>query len=231
MINSCPAVFVYGIPRTAEITPKKMPDETTTEEVTEEKSEETPESEGEGQTPETEAEEPKVEEPVEEPKPEEIPVRSNASYIIQRQKEKIQKLESKLEETEEPESKPDLEARLERIEQITLSQADDRDLLTFFDKEPEAKKYESRIKAYMGHEAYKGVAPEVIYHHLSYSDTRSEASTRRKAADLEAKQTRSAGSSVRDTRSKDTKTAADIKNMTAAQFRDYDQQQAKLARS
>ena|SRR3990167_7186325 len=182
-----------------------------------------------------EAEEPKeseAEEPEKEPEAEEvIPVRSNASYIIQRQKAQIEKLRSEQAEEVEEEPKSDVEARLERIEQMTLGQADDKDLLTFFDKEPEAKKYESRIKAYMGHDAYKGVAPEVIYHHLSYSDTRSEASTRRKAADLEAKQTRSAGSSVRDTRSKDTKTAADIKNMTAAQFRGYDEQQAKLARS
>src|SRR3990167_11252288 len=99
-----------------------------------------------------EAEEPKeseAEEPEKEPEAEEvIPVRSNASYIIQRQKAQIEKLRSEKAEEEDPET---IEARLERIEQMAFVQADDRDLVDFFEKEPEAKKYESRIKAYMGH--------------------------------------------------------------------------------
>jgi hypothetical protein len=206
------------------------------DEVAEEVNEETqvePETEAEVETtPEEKVEEPKEpvkeETPVEEPKPEEIPVRSNASYIIQRQKAQIEKLRAEKVE-EEPTS--DVEARLERIEQMTLGQADDRDLLTFFDKEPEAKKYESRIKAYMTHDAYKGVAPEVIYHHLSYNDARTEASNKRKAADLEARQTRSAGSSVRETRSRDEKTASEIKNMTDKEFREYEQEVQRKARA
>jgi len=211
-----------------------MADENTAEEVIEE-TQETPESESEDQTLETEVEEPEETEVEEESKPEEseeevIPVRSTASYIIQRQKEQIEKLRSEKAEEVEEELKSDVEARLERIEQITLGQADDRDLLTFFEKEPEAKKYESRIKAYMGHEAYKGVAPEVIYHHLSYNDARSEASNKRKAAELEAKQTRSAGSSVRNTRSRDEKTASEIKAMTDKEFREYEQEVQRKAR-
>lgn len=207
-----------------------MAEDTTAEEVKEE-TQVTTEGEGEA-TPEKEAASTVPTETPEEKSSEEsedIPVRSNASFIIERQKRTIEKLRSKPEvETESPD--PVVE-RLDRIEQIAFGQADDRDLNSLFQSDPNAKKYEKRIKAYMQHELYKGVSPEVIYHHLDYQASRSKADSKRKAADLEAGQTKSVGSGIRDTRSKDTKTAEDIKRMTAAEFREYDREQQRLARS
>jgi hypothetical protein len=200
---------------------KEEPQETeiseTTVEDTEE-SEETKPPEEPKETTEPEAEE--------EP---DIPVRSNASYIIDRQKRTIEKLRSKTDEQEEEPSS--LEERLERIEQIALGQADERELTTFFFQEPDAKKYEKQIRVYMSHDAYKAVPPEVIYAYVSRKDRFADADKKRAAADLEAKQTKTAGSSVRDKRSRGTKTADDIKNMTDAEFREYEREQAKLART
>lgn len=196
------------------------------EEVAEEVVEETQPAEVEAEEeskPEPQAEV-KVEETEEKEVPE-IPVRPTASYIIERQKRTIEKLRTK-EEAEDP-----VAERLDRIEQLALGQADDRDLNSFFLEQPQARKYEKQIKAYMGHEAYKAAAPEVIYAYLSRNDRTAEAETKRKVADLEAAQTKSVGSGVRDTRSRDKKTAEDIKNMSEAEFREYDREQARLARS
>lgn len=168
----------------------------------------------------TQVEEPKEETP-EEPKQEEdkIPVRSTASYIIERKNRQIEKLRSQIETDEEVDP---VTERLDRIEQIALGQADDKDLTDLFEREPEAKQYADKIKAYMNHDAYKGVSPEVIYHHLDYQKSKAKTDSKRKAADLEARQTRSVGSGIRDTRSSDTKTAEDIKNMSMKEFMEYD---------
>jgi hypothetical protein len=166
-----------------------------------------------------------------------IPTRPNASYIIERQRKTIERLRSKSDddvekgEEEEVESSDDVTSRLERIEQGLMSQADAQDLNEFFTREPDAKKYEKTIKAYMGHTVYKGVPPEVIYAYLDRKNVKSRTDSKRKAADLDAKQTRSAGSSARDTRSKDTRTAEDIRKMTPAEFKEYDREQQRLARS
>ena len=197
-----------------------MPEETI-EEVTEDQAEETTEDEGEVTPQETteESEETKEQSEV-------IPVRSNASYIIQRQKEKIARLEA-----EKGEDKDPVVERLDRIEELTLGQVEDRELNDFFTKQPEARKFEKTIRAYMDHDAYKASSPEVIYHHVAWDQAQSQADSKRKAADLEAGQTKTAGSSVRDTRRSDKKTADDIRNMTDAEFREYDQEQQRLARN
>jgi len=196
---------------------------------------ETTENEGEGQTPEQEAastESKPVESP-KEPTEEDIPVRPAASYIIERQKRTIERLRSKAEEDVEKDESPNdpIAERLDRIEQIALGQADDRELNDLFISNPDARKYEKRIRAYMGHDAYKAVPPEFIYRALSRDDAAIQADSKRKAADLEARQTRSVGSGIRDTRSRDKKTAEDIRNMTAEEFAEYDREQQRLARS
>lgn len=162
----------------------------------------------------------------------EIPVRSTASYIIARQTRQIEELRSKLNDKEDqpadPISDPVME-RIDHLEKIALGQSDDRELHTLFQDNPDAKQYEKRIRAYMEHDAYKGVAPEVIYHHLSYNDARAQKDSKRKIADLEAGQTKTVGSSVRETRSSNRKTAEDIRNMTDEEFLAYDQEQLRKA--
>lgn len=207
--------------------------EESTEESEEETTEETTEEEEEAS--EVESEEESKEESKEETETV-IPVRSNASHIIDRKDKKIAKLEAELADKDvEEEVKetvdPDITERLERIEQRQLAQADSNDLSSFFEQEPDARKYEKSIKAYMEHGSYKGAAPEVIYHHVAWKDSQSKTDSKRKAADLEAGQTKSAGSGKRDTKSKDARTATDIKNMTNEEFMAYEREQQKLARS
>jgi len=203
-----------------------MPEEETAEEE-EEETQETTEGEGDDQTPKTKVEKVETEEESEETTDEEsdIPVRSTASYIIERKNRQLEKLRTQVKEPE------DLNERLDRLEQLALGQSDDKDLTALFEKEPDAKQYEKTIKAYMEHDAYKGVDPLVIYHHLDYQVSAEKTDSKRKAADLEAGQTKSAGSGARESRSKDQKTAQDIKSMTDAEFVEYEQEQRRLARS
>lgn len=204
-----------------------MPDETTAEEVVEEETlEATPESEGEGETPTNEPESPASDSPEEEE--EDIPVRPNASYIIERQKRKIEQQREELQQREE--SDP-VEERLKRIEEMVLTQAEDRELSSFLEQNPEAREYQDKIKAYMGHEAYKDVAPEVIFHHVSYNDRQAKRSRKRNAAELDASQSKTVGSDVRETKNPTTKTAEDIKNMTDEEFAEWDREQQRLARA
>lgn len=191
------------------------------EEIAEEEVEET--------TPEVEeesTEEPKEEskEETEDPK-EDIPVRSTASYIIERQKRTIEKLRSQ-EESEDP-----VTERLDRIEEIALGQSDERELNEFFEREPDAKQYAPKMREYMKHDAYKGASPEVIFHHLDYSASKAKTDSKRKAADLEAKQTKSVGSGIRETRSSDQKTAEEIRNMSLKDFAEYERELHRNARS
>lgn len=162
-----------------------------------------------------------------------IPVRSTASYIIQRKDEKIKKLQSQLEELEaqeDPSETPsEIEERLARIEELTLGQVDDKDLTALYEKEPNARKYADKIKAYMEHDSYREVSPEVIYHHLSYQDTQKD--SKREAADLEAEQSKGVGSSVRNNRSKSEVTAEDIKAMSMDEFAKYEENLQRQARS
>jgi len=199
------------------------------EEVVEESTEEPTETEEEVEASEVEPEEEQPKEPV-------IPVRSNASHIIDRKDKQIAKLKAEIADKDgEEEVKetvdPNMAERLDRIEQKQDAQIDSGELTSFLDKEPDAVKYKETIKAYMGHEAYKEVPPSEIYKIVSYNDAQSKATSKRKAADLEAGQTKSAGSGKRDTKSKDAKTASDIKNMTNEEFIAYERGQQKLARS
>lgn len=174
-------------------------------------------------------EETKVEESEDETK---VPVRNNASYIIQRKDKKIAKLEEQLgEKDSEKETPANSEDRLDRMEGMLESQAEERELTALFEKEPDAKRYEKEIREYMSHDSYKKAALEVIYHHVSHGDTASKKASKKAAADLEADQTKSAGSGVRGAKNKDEKTADDIKNMTTAEFVDYEREQQKLARA
>jgi len=206
------------------------------------------------QTPEVEAEEPteeveeaveaeeeeaSVEEPKEESKEESteepvIPVRSNASHIIDRKDRQIAKLKAEIADKDvdvEEVDEPGVSERMARIEQRQDAQVDTTELSSFLETEPDAVPYKDRIKAYMEHDAYKQVPPSEIFKIVSFQDAQSKTNSKRKAADLEAGQTKSAGSGNRDTRSKDAKTASDIKNMTNEEFIAYERAQQKLARS
>ena len=74
-----------------------------------------------------------------------------------------------------------------------VSKADQEELLDLFEQEPEALKYEKRIRAYMDHPQYEGVPPSVIFHHLAFKVAETTGARRKKTADLEARQMRGGG--------------------------------------
>lgn len=176
-------------------------------------------------------------------KPPEIPIRKNVlQHIIARKDNKIKKLESKLKEGDEGYVAPTADTD-EEDEETPLtddakgaiskevnkaiapllgkmaSEADEKELQDLIVSDPEAKKYVNHIKAYMGHEAYKGVSPVVIYHHLAWTAAQALGAKRKAAADLEAKQNKGGGRAIVDTGTAgDLPSADDIANMSDAEF-------------
>ena len=166
-----------------------------------------------------------------------IPIRNSvAQHIIARKNEKIKKLESKVDAPENnaddtPDAEDDLsdqargaidkavEQRIKPLVETLASTADENELKELFATEPEAKKYEKHIKAYMGHEAYKGVSPVVIYHHLAFNQAQAVGAKKKKVADLEAGQARSGGRGLPAKGAPtDLPSAEDIAGMSEAEF-------------
>lgn len=169
-------------------------------------------------------------------KPPEIPTRkSNLQHIISRKNEKIKKLASKLDEKEEdpedpeeePEdsavAKPDVAGEVQKQLAPVLNKlaidADESEMKDLIANNPEAKKYENHIKAYMSHDAWKNVPVAAIYHHLAFSAAQAQGAKKKAAADLSAKQHKSAGRSApADGNTSGLPSAADIENMSEADF-------------
>lgn len=178
-------------------------------------------------------------------KPPEIPVRKSVlQHILARKSKKIDKLESKLKEGDPGYVAPDADGEDDEGENKDLnlsddavkaidtkvksaiapllgelaSKADEAEMQELIASEPEAKKYLNHIKAYMAHEAYKGVSPTVIFHHLAYSSAQALGAKKKQAADLEAKQARGGGRAIVDTKIDGLPSAEDINNMSDADF-------------
>jgi len=75
------------------------------------------------------------------------------------------------------------------------SRADEDDLKDLYGSEPDAKKFDRSIRAYMKHPAYKGVAASVIYHHLAWPLAQATGAKKKIVADTEAGNVKGAGSS------------------------------------
>ncbi len=181
-------------------------------------------------------------------KPPEIPIRqSTAQHIIARKQKKIEKLESKLKDGDEGYVAPtndngnSADGDDEDNDNLTddarkainkgvskaiapllgklASEADEKEMQTLISTEPEAKKYVNHIKAYMAHDAYKGVSPVVIYHHLAWTAAQALGAKKKNAADLEAKQNKGGGRAIVDNgNAGGLPTATDIENMSEADF-------------
>jgi hypothetical protein len=144
-----------------------------------------------------------------------IPVRrSAASEIIARQKRKIKKLESKDDEDVDEFTPPDggdddltpdaqsavakeVQRQVQPLMNTLKTKVDEDELQELFVNEPDAKKFEKTIRSYMSHPNYDGVPPEVVYHHLAFGNAGQKQTKRKQAADLEAGQTGSGGTSHR----------------------------------
>lgn len=170
-----------------------------------------------------------------EEKEEEIPVRRSAEqHIIARQKRTIEKLRSREKEEESYDSEEesgeeekDLDSKLDRKVKQHLApvlhtlrrKVDEDELQGLLSQEPEAAKYQDRIRKWMVHPKYEGVPPSVIYHHLAFSDTVKTGEKRKKAADLEASSMRGGGSPRRPTvKSSKVPTPDELDNMDDAEF-------------
>mgnify|MGYP001579728338 CR=1 FL=1 len=170
----------------------------------------------------------------------EIPVRKSAlQQIIGRKNRQIERLRSKNEdestggggkdeEDEEDSLTPEARGAVQRevakalgpVVSSLSSKADEDELQDLLGSDPEAKKYEKRIRAYMGHESYKGVPPSVIYHHLAF-DAAAGAGVRRKgAANFDAGQSRGGGRTSRptDTGTGDVPSVEEQNEMSEAEF-------------
>jgi hypothetical protein len=173
-------------------------------------------------------------------KPPEIPTRKfNSQQIIARKNEKIKKLESKLKEgdegyvapEEEEEDEGPTDEHVEKIVQKTIapllgklaSDADEAEFQSLVKAEPDAAKYTNHIKAYMAHDAYKGVSPTVIYHHLAWTAAQALGAKRKKAADLDAAQHKSGGRQIIDKGTVgDFPSADEISEMSDEDFKKFD---------
>lgn len=138
----------------------------------------------------------------------EIPVRqSNAQFIIARKNKQIEKLRSKQNEVDETEDNLDddlaggdkesigreIDSRIAPIIESLATKADEDEMKALFANDPEAKKYEKHIRAYMTHDSYKGVPPSVIYHHLAFNNVQAIGAKKKRVADFEANQNKSGG--------------------------------------
>lgn len=142
--------------------------------------------------------------------PKEIPTRkSTLQHILARKNKKIEKLEKKeKEDTQEEEEEDDEEDIGKKVEKAVrqqiepfvktlASKADEDELQALIANEPEAKKYENRIRAYMANEHYQGVPPDVIYHHLAFAKSAGITQKKKDIADKEANLNKGAGQTKR----------------------------------
>lgn len=175
----------------------------------------------------------------------EIPVRKSvAEHIIARKNKQIEKLKSKAElppvdpedEYVPPADDDDddsglsddarsavdkvIDKKIAPLLKKVIGDVDENELKDLFSSEPEAKKYEKHIRAYMGHEAYKGVSPSVIFHHLAFSNAQAIGAKRKNAADLEANQSKGAGRTIKPKGSgaSGLPSAEDIDSMSETEF-------------
>ena len=142
-----------------------------------------------------------------------IPVRSSAAHIIARKNRQIEKLKSKIDKDDESDEDEDfgddlspethkainrrIQEKIDPIVESVIGKADEDELNTLFSKEPEAKTYEKRIRAYMKHPAYKAVPPAAIYHHLAFESAAKVGAKKKEIADKEAAQLGGGGTSHR----------------------------------
>ena len=151
------------------------------------------------------------------------PVRKHiAQHIITRQKSTINKLRSKQDEddSDDEDDNSDIDEELDDDKKASkvigrevqkhlkpvisalASEADENELKDLFSNDPEAKRYEKRIRAYMQNEHYKGVPPSVIYHHLAFDEAAKTVTDKKNTADIEAKQSKGGGRTRRSTKIK-----------------------------
>ena len=185
-------------------------------------------------------EEPPKEEPPEDPAKHEVPVRkSAASFIIERQKQKIEKLAAKpttpkeeLDENGEPiipekndeitpQARQAIQEEIAPIVEHFTKDADERsrnsEITEYLSKNSEHAKYEPFARRYTSSKEYQGVPAEVIFHHLAFRDAEAQGAKKAQLAAEEAKR-KGAGADSRKVNDSD---QPDFKNMSDSDFREW----------
>lgn len=173
-----------------------------------------------------------------------VPIRkSTAQHIISRQKNTIEKLRSKDDEGDDEPPAPHLDddeeddapqlpkgksavarevaAQMKPIINTFISSTDEAELKDLFSSEPESKRYEKRIRAYMEHPQWKAIPPSAIYHHLAFEAAAGvkQKEKKKEAADKEADLARGAGSQRREIApASNIPSETDLDDMDDAQF-------------
>lgn len=158
---------------------------------------------------------------------------SVAQHIIARKNKTIEKLRSKNAEGEEdddddPDEKEQdkvsveniVDAKLKPLTDIVGKNLDEGELKQLFIDEPDAKKYDKRIRIYMAHPEYKGVSPEVIFHHLAFKNAQALGAKKKKIADTEAELNKSGGRGLKPDKTgvKGAPTIEEMDNMSDAEL-------------
>lgn len=167
-----------------------------------------------------------------------VPTRSPLQHIIARKNRQIERLKSSTtdevdQDVELADDDPRKIAQEEAQRAVaplleTLrSTRDQEELSALFSTEPEAKKYEKQIRAYMKNEAWAQIPASVIFHHLHFEKAASTGAKRKKVADFEAGQSKSAGSQRRPIRANNELTAEDINAMSDEEFKKFVQKQRR----
>lgn len=193
------------------------------------------EIEGADFTPEKEAEkaedkatEPVIEEEDVELKEDEIPIRNNAAQIIARKNRQLEKLRAKQKIEEEKDDETDEEdtvktgkdPRVDIIMDALASKEDEASLKDLISEEPDAKKYENKIKSYMKHPSYKDVPVAMIYAYLSSAAKKSVIAKKKQVADKEADMTKGGGKSLglKEGRAGNMPTVEELNDMSEEEF-------------
>ena len=80
----------------------------------------------------------------------------------------------------------EVDKAIDPLRKVIFSNADEDELSGLYADEPDAKKFDKELRAYMAHDAWKAVPAEAIYHHLAYGEAAKAGSKKRTTADLEA---------------------------------------------
>ena len=119
----------------------------------------------------------------------------------------------------------EVDRAIDPLRKVFMSKADEDELSGLYGVEPDAKKFDKELRAYMANDAWKAVPAEAIYHHLAYGEAAKAGSKTRKTADLEAGMSGSGGHSRRPQEA-----PSDIPDFDSMDEKEFAVYQAKVLR-
>ena len=149
-----------------------------------------------------------------------VPIRNNAAQIIARKNRQLEKLRAEKAVEDEPDEDGPVtkDPRVDALIEAVVSRESESELQGLFVRNPEAKKFEKRIKSYM--KVHPTATPDMIYHHLAFSAQAIANNKAKEVADIEAGHMKGGGTSRRPSKTRTGKmpTADEIQNMSDEEF-------------